>query len=169
MKVFALFALLASSAFAAELPAPDKNDTCAGNPNRAIYLRELDLVVNQRKFEHIDELFAPDYRNNSAPPGAAQGPAAIREYLTLLTGAFPDRKVTNIGMICAGDFVIVRSRVTGTSTGPYFGQPPTGKSSSVEGTDIYLIKDGKFRARWGNEDALGMMQQLGYIAGGRPR
>ena len=52
--------------------------------------------------------------------------------------------------------------VTGTSLGPYFGRPPTGKTFSVMGTDIYLIKDGKFRARWGNEDALGMMEQLGY-------
>lgn len=170
MKALLIIAALMSSAVASELPSPEKNDSCAGNPNRATYLKELDLIVNQRKFEHIDELFAADYTNHSAPPGAAQGPAAIREYLTLLTKAFPDRKVVNIGMICAGDFVIVRSTVTGTGTGPYFGQPPTGKSYSVEGTDVYLIQDGKFRARWGNEDALGMMQQLGYVAGGgRPK
>jgi hypothetical protein len=31
------------------------------------------------------------------------------------------------------------------------------------GTDIYLVRDGKLRARWGNEDALGMMVQLGYV------
>ena len=40
--------------------------------------------------------------------------------------------------------------------------PPTGKTFSVMGTDIYLIRDGRFRGRWGNEDALGMMTQLGY-------
>ncbi|MBL8630137.1 MAG: hypothetical protein JNM81_10940, partial [Rhodospirillaceae bacterium] len=43
-----------------------------------------------------------------------------------------------------------------------------GKSYSVTGTDIYLIKDGKFRGRWGNEDAMGMMQQLGYLPNERP-
>ena len=32
----------------------------------------------------------------------------------------------------------------------------------VTGTDIYWIKDGKIHGRWGNEDAMGMMEQLGY-------
>jgi hypothetical protein len=31
------------------------------------------------------------------------------------------------------------------------------------GTDIYLVRNGQLRGRWGNEDALGMMVQLGYV------
>jgi predicted ester cyclase len=138
--------------------------TCRGHEqNRETYLRELQLIVNEGRMEMVSELIAPEYINHSAPPGAPQGPDAIRGYLKLLKSAFPDRKVTNEMLICAGDYVIVRSTVTGTSLGPYFGQPPTGKPFSVMGTDIYLIRDGKFRARWGNEDALGMMTQLGYV------
>ncbi len=119
--------------------------------------------------ELVSELIAPEYLNHSAPPGAPQGPDAIRRYLRLLKGAFPDRKVKNEMLLCAGDYVIVRSTVTGTSLGPYFGRPPTGKTFSVMGTDIYLIRDGKFRARWGNEDSLGMMTQLGYMKQDGPR
>jgi predicted ester cyclase len=143
--------------------------SCRGREaNREIYLKELEWVVNGGRMEMIDQLIAAEYVNHSAPPGAAQGPDAIRQYLTLLKAAFPDRKVKNEMLLCAGDYVIVRSTVTGTSTGPYFGQPPTGKSYAVTGTDIYMIKDGKFRARWGNEDAIGMMQQLGYLKVERP-
>jgi predicted ester cyclase len=159
--------LAAAPATADTLPSPENNDTCAGNPNRDVYLRELDLIRNQQKFEHLPELVAEDYVNHSGPPGSPQGRDAIRSYLTLLLAAFPDRKVENIGMICAGDFVIVRSIVTGTSKGAYFGQPPTGKAYRVTGTDIYLVKEGKLQARWGNEDALGMMRQLGYLGEGK--
>ena len=155
----------ASAATADSLATPEAMDpSCRGHEsNREIYLRELELVVNAGRMELVDELIAPEYVNHSAPPGAPQGPDAIRGYLKLLKGAFPDRRVKNEMLLCAGDYVIVRSTVTGTSLGPYFGQPPTGKTFSVMGTDIYLIRDGRFRGRWGNEDALGMMTQLGYV------
>lgn len=162
--------LFATAARADSLATTEAMDpSCKGHEkNREIYLKELEYVVNQGRMEMVDELIATDYVNHSSPPGAAQGSDAIRQYLTLLKGAFKDRKVENTMLLCAGDYVIVRSVVTGTSTGPYFGQPATGKSYSVTGTDIYLIKDGKFRARWGNEDAMGMMTQLGYIKAERP-
>jgi len=138
--------------------------SCRGHEqNRETYLHELQYIVDEGRMDLVSELIAPEYLNHSAPPGAPQGPDAIRGYLRLLKGAFPDRKVKNEMLLCAGDYVIVRSTVTGTSLGPYFGQPPTGKTFSVMGTDIYLIRDGKFRARWGNEDSLGMMTQLGYM------
>lgn len=167
---FAVAVGFSAPSYADSLDNPAGMDpSCIGHEqNRETYLKELEWVVNGGRMELIDELIAPEYRNNSAPPGAAQGPDAIRQYLQILKKAFPDRKVKNEMLLCAGDYVIVRSTVTGTSTGPYFGQPATGKSYSVMGTDIYLIKDGKFRARWGNEDAMGMMQQLGYLPNERP-
>lgn len=138
--------------------------SCRGHEqNRETYLRELEHVVNAGRMELVDELIAPDYVNHSAPPGAPQGRDAIRGYLKIMKTAFPDRRVKNEMLLCAGDYVIVRSTVTGTSLGPYFGRPPTGKTFSVMGTDIYLVRDGQLHGRWGNEDALGMMTQLGYV------
>ncbi|MBL8199738.1 MAG: ester cyclase [Chromatiales bacterium] len=156
---------LAAPACADSLATPELMDpSCRGHEqNRSTYLRELELVVNGGQMELVDELIAPEYVNHSGPPGSPQGPEAIRSYLKLLKGAFPDRKVKNEMLLCAGDYVIVRSTVTGMSTGPYFGRAPTGRTFSVTGTDIYLIRDGRFRGRWGNEDALGMMTQLGYM------
>ena len=162
--------VVAQTASADSLNNPAGMDpSCKGHEqNRETYLKELEHVVNGGRMEMVAELIAPEYINHSSPPGAAQGPDAIRQYLTLLKAAFPDRKVRNDMLLCAGDNVIVRSTVTGTSTGPYCGKPATGKSFSVTGTDVYLIQDGKFRARWGNEDAMGMMQQLGYLPNERP-
>jgi predicted ester cyclase len=161
----AVLLLAAALARADSLDNPAGMDpSCKGHEaNRETYLKELEHVVNAGRMELVDELIAEDYVNHSAPPGAPQGRAAIRGYLGIMKKAFPDRKVKNEMLLCAGDYVIVRSTVTGTSQGPYFGRPPTGKTFSVMGTDIYLVRDGKLRARWGNEDALGMMVQLGYV------
>jgi steroid delta-isomerase-like uncharacterized protein len=163
IAIITLFA--ASGAIADSLDNPAGMDpSCKGHEaNRTTYLTHLENVVNAGRMELVDQLVAEDYVNHSAPPGAPQGRAAIRGYLTIMKRAFPDRKVKNEMLLCAGDYVVVRSTVTGTSQGPYFGRPPTGKSFSVMGTDIYLVKDGMLRGRWGNEDALGMMAQLGYI------
>ncbi len=145
-------------------PAPSPaamSDTCRGKErNRERYLAALDTIVNKRELKRVEEFYAADYRNNSAPPGAPQGPAAIRHYLTLLSQAFPDRRVENVMLLCSGDFVIVRSVVTGTHLGDYFGKPPTGRATRVMGTDIYRMRDGMLVERWGNEDALGLERQI---------
>src|SRR5688572_25796882 len=61
------------------------SDTCRGKErNRERYLAALDTIVNKRELTRVEEFYASDYRNNSAPSGAPQGPAAIRHYLTLL-------------------------------------------------------------------------------------
>lgn len=143
---------------------PKGEATCIGHEaNRDLYFTVLDIIFNKRNLDRVEEFFAPEFRNHAAPPWAAQGPAAIRQYLPMLASAFPDRAVVHEFVLCDGDYVIARTHVTGTSKGPYMGQPPTGKSYDVTGTDIYRIKDGKITDRWGNEDALGMMREIGYL------
>ncbi|MSO96875.1 MAG: ester cyclase [Rhodospirillaceae bacterium] len=143
---------------------PNNDVVCAGHEaNRDFYFTALDVIFNKRQLDRVEEFFAPEFKNHNAPSWAAQGPDAIRQYLPMLAAAFPDRAVVHEFVLCDGDYVIARTHVTGTSKGPYMGQPPTGKSYDVTGTDIYRIKNGKFTDRWGNEDAMGMMQQLGYM------
>lgn len=160
--------LAASNAVAAEgaRTMGPKNDTvCVGREaNRDLYYKVLEVIFNGRQLDRVEEFFAPEFTNHNAPSWAAQGPAAIRQYLPMLAASFPDRAVVHEFVLCDGDYVIARAHVTGTSKGPYQGQPPTGKTYDVTGTDIYRVKNGKFTDRWGNEDALGMMQQLGYLA-----
>ncbi|MDX2143815.1 MAG: ester cyclase [Rhodospirillaceae bacterium] len=152
-----------------KLKGPKGDAVCVGHEaNRDLYFQVLDVIFNKRQLDRVEEFFAPEFVNHNGPKWAAQGPAAIRQYLPMLAGAFPDRAVVHEFVLCDGDHVIARTHVTGTSKGPYMGRPPTGKSYDVTGTDIYRIKNGKITDRWGNEDALGMMQQLGYVPGGGP-
>jgi len=65
--------------------------------------------------------------------------------------------------LCAGDLVIARVTMQGTQTGPLFGMPATNKKYSTTATDVYRFKDGKVVERWGNNDGIGMLSQLGLL------
>jgi len=61
-----------------------------------------------------------------------------------------------------GNRAAIRSRVTGTQTGPFMEMPVTGKPFDVEGIDIVEVNDGgKMLEHWGIFDFMKMMQQIG--------
>jgi hypothetical protein len=53
--------------------------------------------------------------------------------------------------------------MTGTNTGRFdlFGLPPTGRPVTMTGQEIFRKRDGKFAEVWHQEDAPGMLRQLG--------
>ncbi len=126
----------------------------------------IDVIFNQQDLDRLEEFFTEDFYNHDGFPGAPTGPAAFRAYLPMMKTAFPDRILTPEFTLCDGDRVVSRTITEGTMTGPFMGIPATGKPYRITATDTYQIRDGKICARWGNEDSLGMMQQLGLMEGG---
>ena len=59
-----------------------------------------------------------------------------------------------------GDTVIVRSRATGTPTGPLFGVDGEGRSFDILAIDIHHLEDGKIKTSYHVEDWSGALQQL---------
>ncbi len=59
-----------------------------------------------------------------------------------------------------GNFVIVRSRATGTPAGPLFGVDGKGRSFDIMTIDIHELKDGKITNTHHVEDWAGALQQL---------
>jgi predicted ester cyclase len=43
------------------------------------------------------------------------------------------------------------------------GLPPTGKSITMTGIEIFRIENGKIAELWGEANLLGLMQQLGIV------
>ena len=89
----------------------------------------------------------------------------VRQFLV----AFPDVQVTIYDMIAEGDKVVARIRATATNTGPFAGNPPTGKKVEIHSIRIYQIVDDKIVDTWAMQDRLGLMEQLGLVqsAGGK--
>ena len=132
--------------------------------NKALARRVFEEGFNQGKAESIDELIAAEFVDHGAAPGVPDtGTESFRQTMLLFRTAFPDVHVTIDDMIAEGDRVVTRSLWHGTHRGTFFGIPATGKSFSLTSTDILRIEQGKVVEHWGNEDDLGMLQQLGIL------
>jgi len=66
-------------------------------------------------------------------------------------------------MITEGDKVVERFSFKGTNTGSFMGVPATGKKVTSSGMSVFRIANGKIVEHWGENDALGTMQQLGLV------
>jgi len=110
----------------------------------------------------IEELLHPDYVNNS--PGSPQMPtdrSGVRWVLRALRGAFPDLHYTIEDMVIGDDAVAVRTTLTGTHRGDFFGLPPTGRAVKVNQINIERFRDGRIVSHHRVTDMAEMMRQLG--------
>ena len=132
--------------------------------NKALQRREMEEVWNQKNLAAIDEFYAPDFVNHSAPPGMPHDLEGLKALIGMYFGAFPDLQLTAEFQVAEGDKVVVRWIVTGTHTGELMGIPATGKSIRTTGIAINRIVGGKIAEVWFESDQMDMMQQLGVIS-----
>ena len=68
------------------------------------------------------------------------GEEEVREYFASSRAAFPDQRNELRAMHHADDVVIVELDLLGTNTGPFLGQPPTGKSFRCPMTAFFFFE-----------------------------
>jgi steroid delta-isomerase-like uncharacterized protein len=105
--------------------------------------------------------------DHQLPPEMPNGKEGAAAFFQMMFDSAPDMRFDILDMLISGNRVTVRSRVTGTQTGPFMEMPATGKPFDVEGIDIVNVNDdGLMTEHWGIFDFLGMMQQTGLIPQG---
>jgi steroid delta-isomerase-like uncharacterized protein len=112
----------------------------------------MDSVLAENVVKHI-----------SGQPPEAQTLEGFKQLLPALPEAFPDVLFEVENLIAEGDMVAFRLIWTATHQGEFFGIPPTGTRATVTEMHMFRIADGKVVERWGEWDALGLMQQLGAV------
>jgi predicted ester cyclase len=124
--------------------------------NKELVRRHVEEIWNGHNLEKVGEFVGGDILD--------EGTEHIQQFLT----AFPDVHVTIDDLIAEGDKVVARLRVIGTNSGPFAGQPPTGKKIQFGSFRIFRIAGGKLVESWAMQDRLGLMEQLGLVqtAGG---
>lgn len=130
---------------------------------RTIARRFTEELWDKGELAVADEIIAPDFVDHDPVSGQSPGLAGYKEMVGAFRAAFPDLRVRNEEVIVAGDNVVARWTARGTHTGALMNTPPTGKQVTMKGIDILRNEDGKIVERWGEFDALGMLQQLGVI------
>ncbi len=131
--------------------------------NKALIRRFAEEYVNKGNLALASELLTPTYVNHLAPPGIPPGPDGENQVLTMFRSAFPDGQVTLEDILAEGDKVAVRLTFSGTHQGEFMGIPPTGRSFTIAGMNVFRIEDGKIAENWPQLDMLSLMQQLGVV------
>jgi steroid delta-isomerase-like uncharacterized protein len=131
--------------------------------------RRVHEAWNERKFDEIAELTAPDSTITIVGSGDTfEGIEGSRAYNEMWAAGFPDARVTVDRVIESGDYVVVEFTGQGTHTGTLrtsMGDiPATGRSLTLQLCDVMEIRDGMIQGQRTYFDTGSMMAQLGLMA-----
>lgn len=127
--------------------------------NAVVVRRFFDELWNAGLLEAADELLAPNHVHHISGDDMS-GPEAVKDLVTYLRSAFPDLRFVIEDELLAGDKVVVRWTAYGTHLGDFGGLSATGRTAHWTGIDIVELQDGRIVELWGNNDGIGLVEQL---------
>jgi steroid delta-isomerase-like uncharacterized protein len=133
--------------------------------NKSISRGFFEDFWNAGNLDAIGELATEDIVFRDRDMGEHRGHDATRAFIAMYRNSFPDLRFTIEEQIAESDRVVTRWTARGTHRGELMGIQPTEKSVTVSGVTIDRIADGRIAESIGSWDALGLMQQLGVLAG----
>jgi steroid delta-isomerase-like uncharacterized protein len=129
--------------------------------NIALYRRFIEDGVGIGRLDTLDEVLADDIE---LPTIASMGPAN-RDGLKLVNqgfrAAFPDLHARIDQVYAFADWVAAKLTWTGTNTGEFNGQPPTGKTIAITEIEIVRCEHGRIVDLRQVADLATLMAQLG--------
>lgn len=135
--------------------------------NKAIARRYYSEIMSGANQATIDELIASDFLYASPTYSGSSGSESFKEFVNMLNVAFPDLYCNIENLLAEGDTVVVHWTAHGhhrvlmlTAIGEI---PASGKPFKFSGITWLHIAEGKIREARVNEDALGLLMQLGAI------
>ncbi len=143
-------------------PSASPDAGCISDPeaNRATATRWFTEVLNQKKFEILEEILDPNVALDPGAFSAMTGVPQVNQMLGDLLGAFPDAAYTIEDTLVDGDQVVMRWTGTGTHAGDYAGIPATGEAQRWSGIHFFHFACGRITNIWAEADILA---QLGLV------
>ena len=136
-------------------------------------LEEQNIEIVRRYFESVDkgdvesllvlvdEIFAPDYIDNSASY-VEHGIEGVKKHVKFAFNTFGDMRHGLEEMIAEGDLVCIRGTFQATHKGDFMGVQPTGTKLTCPMLWMFRVKEGKIQEGWIDWDSLfSMAMQLG--------
>src|SRR5512133_1722117 len=127
------------------------------------FMRRIYETFSTGDLRTLDQFMATDVIDHNPNPSQAPGLQGVQDYFQAVRGAFNNFRITVEDQVAEGDKVVSRVVYSGKHTGEFFGIAPTGKEITATGMDMSRIENGKIVERWGNQDDLKLMQELGVI------
>ena len=129
--------------------------------NKTMIKSFIERMVNQNDIQVIGQVADEHYRLHILDEPELHGPEGLRQYAQTMKTAFPDLHLSLIDMVAERDMVLHRWMMTGTNTGTFLDQPPTGKTLRMPVWMLSRISGGKVVEGWEMYDTLVMIRQLG--------
>ena len=118
-------------------------------------------AVNAGELDALRAIFAEGVFDHDAAADQAQGAEGFIQFFRTFREGFPDLQVTIDHMFADDEHIAIAVTVTGTNTGRFVGQPPTGNRIRIRGMQIARFnQQGQIVERWGSSDELGLRAQL---------
>ena len=128
--------------------------------NETLARRFFDDLWTNGDFDTADLLVATDHQHHLSGSTVAAGPGGVKELARSMRSAFPDLAFVIEDTLVSEDKVLVRWTAYGTHAGTFGGVEGTGRRVSWTGMDLIRFADGRIIELWGNNDALGLFEQL---------
>jgi steroid delta-isomerase-like uncharacterized protein len=127
--------------------------------------RHVEEVINGRRLDSVDELYAPDavYNDPVAPGGTARGRQEIKAFFSAIFQAMPDVRFTIEDSFGTADRGLCRGTISATLRGDFGPLPATGKFATAPIAEIFRIAKEQIIEVWVYPDTLSIMQQFGLI------
>lgn len=111
--------------------------------NIALYRRFIDDGVGIGRLDTIDEVLAPGIELPTLTGLAEPTSLGLKQMNQGFRAAFPDLHARIEQVFAVGDWVAARLTWTGTNTGDFMGQPPSGRTVSITELEIVRCQDGR--------------------------
>jgi steroid delta-isomerase-like uncharacterized protein len=140
---------------------PEGGFMTATDDNKQIVTSFIDRLFSNGDLTAVDDHLSEDFLNHDPPFGASADREGMRAAGAAFRAAFPDWHSDVHLLVADGDLVAEVFTASGTHRGEIMGVAATGRSMSLEGINVFRVRDGRITERWGRLDDLGFMQQLG--------
>ncbi|MGK3963983.1 ester cyclase [Sorangium sp. So ce118] len=132
-------------------------------------MRYFNEIMTGGNLGTLYELISPDFIFTlPTHPEPYRGPDGFKELVTMLHSCFPDFYIHPQDIVASGDTVVARWRGGGTHLGAAIHTvagdiPASGRKFEIDGMSWMRMASGKIVETLGNEDTVGMFNQLGIL------
>jgi predicted ester cyclase len=123
----------------------------------------VEQVQANGRFELIEALVHPEFRNHTVEPGQRNDRAGIGETVAAMHEAFSGLRVEIVHCFGAGELVATHKVFRGRHTGTWLGVPPSGNQVELRVMDLVSHHDGQWAEQWAVADAVGLLRQTGGL------
>ena len=123
-------------------------------------IRHLNDVVNSRKYDEMDSLFADSFVDRN-PAWSVKDLNELKQIIATAHKALDMYSTQDQIYAAQGSKVVIHITFTGRHIGTFLGMPPTEKPVTWTSIEVYRIENSKIAERWVQADTAGLMRQLG--------